>query len=246
MISYNNVTNNISFDELNNFLYAGFLLKRQSYSKYDAEKIKDGFDLIKFKEDYDSQINTWYRSVAEYIFQNFDRHYYFHFVEIKSEALSFTHPIGELSYGLGKHLFALEDIIIRVEEKQSLAIKREIADKEYQAGILYKITYNDHTREVKLNHLVIAKPDFDSENDNCFQYILANAGRPIGIEELGQAVGSKINKRLAHIVRDLGFTGNLKKIFFPVITKDKIMFMNPISREYSIKHDLPAINFKKL
>ena len=234
-------------ENLNGFLSAGFYLNSFWNKKYSEEsKDKENFNSVQFKQDFEDKINEWFRITSKYIADNFKNHYYFHFVETKKDAMSIGGLIGNLSYTLEKHLFALEDIIVWVEEKESLSIKREIAEKEYQAGILYKVTYSDHTREIKLNNIILAKPDFDSENDNCFQYILANPGRPIGIEELEQAVGSKLNKRLAHIVRDLGFVSPLNKIFFPVVTKDKIMFMNPISREYAIKHDLPAINFKKL
>lgn len=232
--------------QLNSFLMSGYYLNRHWNEKLMVEQVEEGFDGNKFKQDFEKEVNNWFGITQNYIAKTFDNHYYFHFVETKKDAMSIAGLIGNLSYTLSKHLFALEEIIVWVEEKQTLAIKREIAEKEYQAGILYKITYSDHTREVKLNNIVLTKPDFNSENDNCFQYIFANPNRPIGIEELEQAVGEKINKRLAHIIRDLGFTGSLKKIFFPVVTKDKVMFTNPISREFAIEHDLPPINFKKL
>jgi hypothetical protein len=235
-----------SLNSLNSWLLEGLILKNQWFDKYEAESKLEGFEIKKFLPKFEDAINKWYGVVAEYLKNNFDIHFYFHFTQLKPDAFSYPHPMGPLNKSLSNHLFALEEVILRIEERQSLTIRREIAEREYQAGILYRISYSDHTREVKLNNIVLTKTDFNSENDNCFQYIFSNPGRPIGVDELEEAIGDKIKKRLVHVVRDLGFVGPLKKIFFPVVTKGQVTFMNPISREYAIKHDLPPINFKKL
>lgn len=236
--------------ELDTFLYQGYLLKTHTIDDWNVKSKQEENkpDIEQYKIDFEKQINDWLNQVASLLFSRFkERHLYFHFIHPKlGLSFSFSHPLGNLTHALGNHLFTLEDIIIRLEERRNLSIRQEIAEKEYQADILYSISYSDHSREIKLNNIVLKKPDFNSENDNCFHFIYKNSGRPIGIEELEQAVGEKLKKRLAHVVRDLGFVSELKDIFFPVVTKNEVMFVNPITKQYSDKHSLPPINFSKI
>lgn len=253
---FEDVMNATNSDELNNLisqldtlLYNGYLLKTHTVDNWrQLANTLNQPDVNQYKKNYEDKINEWLRSVADILVNSFnEKHLYFHFINTK-KGLSFTSsdPLAHLNDAFDRHLFALEEIILRLEEKQNLSVRQKIAEKEYQSDILYSITYSDHTREIKLNNIVLKKPDFNSENDNCFNFICQNAGRPIGIAELEEATGSKLNKRLAHIVRDLGFKKELKDIFFPVVTKDQVMFVNPITKQYALKHDLPAINFTKI
>ena len=235
----------ISLDTL---LYNGYLLKTHTVDSWNKlSNTENQPDIEEYKKEFNDKINLWLNQVAQILFNNFnEKHHYFHFVHPKNNGLESTHALGRLLSALERHLFALEDLIVRFEEKRNLNVRQEIADKEYQSDILYSVSYSDHTREIKLNNIVLKKPDFNSENDNCFNFIYQNVGRPIGIEELEEATGSKLNKRLAHIVRDLGFNNELKDVFFPVVTKDKVMFINPITKQYALKHDLPPVNFTKI
>jgi len=235
-----------SLSILNKYLYDGYLIKLHFLSKHDVDGQKEAFDIDQLQNEYKDEINKWLNIVAGYLFKKFERYLYFHFIQLKTDAMSIKHPLGGLTYSLERHLFALEEVITRLEERRNLIVRQEIADREHQNDIIYKITYNDHTREVKLNNILLTKTDFNSENDNCFNFIYQNAGRPIVIEELEQVIGSKLKKRIAHIVRDLGFTKELKTIFFPVVTKSQIKFINPITKQYFYENDLPIINFKKL
>jgi hypothetical protein len=47
-------------------------------------------------------------------------------------------------------------------------------------------------------------------------------------------------------VRDLGFKDEIKKVFFPVVKLDAVMFINPITRKYAVENDLPIINFRQI
>jgi len=239
-------TLNQSLNDLNEYLYQGYSLKTYYSQKYKKESKKKNFKVEKLQKEYEDDINKWLNFVAKYLHKKIEAYLYFHFVNPKSNALTNFHPLGKLEISLDKYLHALEEIIIRIEERRNLMLRQEIAEKEYQTDILYKITYSDHTRLVKLNNIVLTKTDFNSENDNCFQFIYKNPGRLIGIEELEQEVGGKLKKRLAHIIRDLGFTKELRIVFFPVVTKSKVMFVNPITKQYAYKNNLPPINFKKI
>lgn len=236
---------------LDGYLLDGYNRSQSLLSDYKKESTEEGFNAEDYYNKKLANINEWFPKVHQFLNESFQLKYHlFHFVNPKTPAgimkVGLPDNLSNLSIRMEYYLYALEDIILRLEEQRNLAIRQEIAERESQADILYKITYSDHTREVKLNNIVLTKTDFDSENDNCFNYIYSNPGRPVGIQELEQAVGIKIKKRLVHIVRDLGFVNELKTIFFPVVTKNQIMFINPITKQYAYEKNLPPINFKKI
>lgn len=240
-----------AIEDLDAFLWEGYEVFRKFSPEYNKLKGSPDFNPEKLIKKQDDELDTWHKKIVEYIKANLDKNrYLFHFIRPKGHGsgVYVGIPIGlsNLRIAFEEFLWALEEIIIDLEERSNLAVRREIAEKEYRTDVLYRVTYSDHTREVKLNNIVLTKTDFDSENDNCFSYIYANPNRPIGLEELGEALKDKIKKRLAHIVRDLGFTKELKDIFFPVVTKTNVTFINPITKQYAYKHNLPPINFKKI
>ena len=63
---------------------------------------------------------------------------------------------------------------------------------------------------------MIAKPHFNSINDNAFQYLFKNPGRNILIEELYTVTGTRTALDLHKMVENLKFTGVLKQVFFRV------------------------------
>lgn len=246
-INQDEITDVIS--KLDDLLYEGYLLRTHSVDHWiEAGKLVIKPDTSEYKAKFSKDIFEWMNRVATLLIDSFDeKRLYFHFVQPKTTpAMSYDHPLGALSDSLANRLFALEEVILRLEERQSLTTRREIAEKEHNADILYEIKYSNHTREIKLNNIVIHTNDFDSENDNCFAYIFRNPNRPIPVKEIEQANGGSLSKRVSHIVRDLGFTGNMQKIFFPAQTKEVVMFVNPISKQFFQENDLPVLNFKKI
>jgi hypothetical protein len=234
--------------KLDALLYEGYLLKTRTVDDWAVKNTSvNKPNLEVYKQDFESQINAWLIKVATLLTTQFnEKHLYFHFIHPKSNALSNTHPLGRLILAIERHLFALEEVILWLDEQRNLSLRRDIAEIEHNADILYKITFSDHTREIKLNNIILAKPDFGSENDLCFQFIFANAGRPLNIDEISDGIGERPKKRFVHIVRDLGFSGDVQKVFFPVLTKTQIMFINPITKQYFYDKNLPTINFRKI
>lgn len=212
------------------------------------EKLKKFIKEIQFK------FQEWADNVLKYLQTELQDKYYFqyHFVAHKGSGLSYVDMNVDISDSLIRwegYLRNLEDIIFRLEDARNLQVRREIAEIENQADIVYEIKYSDHTREIKLNNIVIAKPDFESENERFFSYVYSNPNKPLTIEEIkefGFGKDSKLKKRISDIVRDLGFNGNLRKIFFPVVSQDKVMFTNPITKKQVIEDDLPALNLASL
>ncbi len=230
--------------ELNQYLHVGYTLKLTYLKKHDVDGQKEAFDVDELKKEYNEKINIWFKEIADHL-QKLDFQYLFHFVQPKDDAMSYSHPLGNLTHALEKHLFALEDVIVRLEERKNLAVRQEIADKEYQVDTLYKITYSEHLREIKLNNIVLANLQSDSKNVNFFEYVFSNPNIPLAVSDIEEATAMPLASNIQDILRDLGFKGNIRKVFFPIATKAKVMFMNPISKQYAIKNDLPIIKLLK-
>lgn len=235
-----------TISELDGMLFDGYIEKKKWWDSYGIESKKEGFDQQKYLDSCLNNLNSWYQRAIEILTQELtEKRHWFHFLEKKRAAISIPHPLGPLTLTFESYLQNLEDIIDKLHEEMNLKIRREIAELDNQADILYRITWSEHTREIKVNGLLLAKPDFNSENEICFGYLFDNPNRPVGIMELKEKNGGKLKKRLAHIVRDLGFVGSIKDVFFPVITKDKLIFINPISKQYAYKNSLPVIDIRK-
>ncbi len=96
--------------------------------------------------------------------------------------------------------------------------------------VIYKITYTK-TREILLNEaLRLAKPDFDSENEVVFDYLYKNPNKKITKDQMERELRIKIAKSFHKIVENLGFKGDLKRVFFQV-SKTSIYFRNPITED---------------
>jgi|GEM_PF-1192914 len=109
-------------------------------------------------------------------------------------------------------------------------------------NIKYKITYRPN-REILLNESIrLAKPDFDSENEVVFEFLYKNPNKKITKKDLEKEVNRAIGKSFHKIVENLGFKGDLKRVFFQV-SKSSIFFRNPVTK--SILEDL-EINTIKL
>lgn len=107
--------------------------------------------------------------------------------------------------------------------------------------VLYKITYNSN-REIRLNNkLLISKPNFNSDNDLIFLHLSNNPHRKITIEEIEKKINRKITKKITKIIENLGFKGNLRKLFFGRSTPNYFYFRNPIRQE-----DLDELGIEKI
>jgi len=94
-----------------------------------------------------------------------------------------------------------------------------------------KITYSETNREIILNNLfLIAKPDFDSENEQVFFYLYRNPNTLIKRGEVMENLNTTLTKDFGKIIENLNFKKDLRKAFFDV-SRDSIKFYNPVSKE---------------
>ena len=135
----------------------------------------------------------------------------------------------------GKHPKAIAGEILASLAKPSKALYTEVMvnspnsenNPSYE-DIAYEVSYSDINRKILVNNFLIAQPNFMGENEVVFTYLYKHPNDAISKEQIEITSKTKITKRFSKIIENLGFTGELKKAFF-IISKDKIMFRNPIT-----------------
>jgi hypothetical protein len=118
-------------------------------------------------------------------------------------------PLFDLDVEIDGYLKSLNGIIIRLEERESLFIKQEIAKKEYDASHRYWLTYDEIAGKLYLNgNIIVSSTRLDSPADRLMRQVF---GSPNNLIEIYGITSTQISSAL----RDLNLTGTLKKMFFP-------------------------------
>lgn len=169
--------------------------------------------------------------------------------EIADEIADRTEPIlspendfADLVIKLDK----LESIIYRLEEQANLQIRQYIAKQEQDASTKYELRYSK-ARELTLNGIPLAHPDFLSENDQFLNFIFkeGNSWRNVSTGELLEYMKTdKLSKTIHQILSDLNITGSVKDIFMPNVSTKGFEFRNPISHGFAYDNKLPVIDMK--
>ena len=122
--------------------------------------------------------------------------------------------------------------ILKKIDLQISNLKKNIKRRENNIKDKNITKYNISFRNGKIilnDKYLLSEPDFDSTNYNLFEYAFMNPNRKILKEETKIELPSKT--ALRNIIFDLGFKGELKEMFFPMVTKKSFQFNNPISKE---------------
>jgi len=106
----------------------------------------------------------------------------------------------------------------------------------HEKGHSFAVDYN-WRREIKINGILLSKPDFCSKNDIAFSYIFKHPNSVIKREEIPD-----FSKSLLRVLDDLGFKGLIKDLFFPGSTKDVVSFVNPITNVQLKTMNLNTLN----
>ncbi len=129
-------------------------------------------------------------------------------------------------------------------EEYGIKFERRINKKDcYYVSILA-------TRVIALNDKYrLSKPNVESENDHFFNYVFHNPNKLILREEIERNENATIGKDFHHILNDLGFRNELRKLFFEV-SKNAVKFRNFIPKnrmeEFGIDSNKLTNNISKL
>lgn len=238
---------------LNELLGVGHSFKQCYFNEYQTQKVVEGFNTDTFAAKWELKLNNFInkeiiQSLVRHLGQ--DYHYIYHFqsppVQPLSRAGWNTH-INDIYNSFSAYIDALKEIIFRLEDQLVLAYKREIAKQEFDQNVLYRITYSAHSRRIKLNGIDLTKPDFETVPERLFAYIYERPNQVVSIADFEAEMKTSLGlRRPVQILADLGFKKELLAVFFPVRDKQQIKFVNPITNQYAVEHELPAISFNKL
>lgn len=90
------------------------------------------------------------------------------------------------------------------------------------------ISFDPKTREIIYNDKVLlTRPRFNSTNCLFFEYIYSNPNKTLAGEEIRKVIKSYVGPK--QVLRDLGFSRSLRKMFFPGASVDGVYFRNPIT-----------------
>lgn len=115
----------------------------------------------------------------------------------------------------------------------------EIVEKKQ--SVIYRATYQGG--EIRVNDQLIAKTQLNGIPDLIFGHLMDYPNRTITIEELRAELKlpKKIPK-LRYIIKNLGFTGDLKKTFFGSVSDLAIHFFNPVTAKRLRELDILVID----
>ena len=102
---------------------------------------------------------------------------------------------------------------------------------------LIKVGYNVYTLnytfggEILLNNtFLISKLNYSSPNGLFFEYIFQHPRKKVSREQLEGVVGV-LDRPISKLVYDIGFSGELKKLFFPKVSNNAVYFNNPVTQD---------------
>jgi hypothetical protein len=153
---------------------------------------------------------------------------FYHQLSILDAALSMqgAQPIG---YYVQIIQPRFDEISADIINKKKLP-ETETEKQKLPAGsnnIKYFITLQ--SRMVLLNNtFILSKPHFNSENDNFIGYVLENTEKTISKKQFEEIPKIKLKKSFYQILNDLGFRGEIRKVFFDA-SKSAIKFRNHVS-----------------
>lgn len=130
----------------------------------------------------------------------------------------------------------LMKILKKEEEKKKLQKKKE--------KIKYSIEIVNQTILLN-NKYIIGMTDFESVNSKFFAYAYLHSGEKIFKKDIkiDAGIDFPLTIQLRNIIYDIGFSGELKNMFFPSVSKNACIFDNYLT-EYDLREK--QINIKKL
>jgi hypothetical protein len=217
------------------------LLEKIEQKQFSTISILMGQELVKGETDY--EIDKSKREVREAIIDDLEKE---GFVENKKYFVIETEHFHEediyASFSL-KSKDALKYLrLVLMKASKENEIKKKILKEKKKVRYEIKLTGK---REIILNNkYLIKKSDSFSTNSIFFEYAYNNSGERISKKEMTRDINFTMasTKKFRNIVYELGFSGELKEMFFEV-SKNYFIFNNYIS-VYDLKEK--HININKL
>lgn len=156
--------------------------------------------------------------------------------------MSFLSPLSEKDIPKIKENIrtVLEDLVLKELETEEYS---DFGQLSKEKEILYRIKYNN--QQILLNAILLAKTEFMGIPDQIFRYFYEHPNTEISMTKLKQVLKTSIPRKLPDIIKDLGFTAELKDMFFPSISSTAGKFINPITISDFRERQLSIPKFKR-
>ncbi len=102
---------------------------------------------------------------------------------------------------------------------------------------VYTITYTFGSDIILNDRYLISKLNYSSPNDLFFEYVFQHPKEKLTRSHL-EALQGRLDRPISKFVYDIGFKGELKKLFFPKVSNNSLFFNNPVTREDLLKLDI--------
>lgn len=109
--------------------------------------------------------------------------------------------------------------------------------------IVYEIKFDDYTRQLSINNILLSTPDFDKNGHKLIRYLFQHQNEKLKTATVIKEANLDNTREISGILRDLKFTGNLKKLFINS-SKQSLQFLNPITQEMLDKSNLKILSIK--
>ena len=130
-----------------------------------------------------------------------------------------------VKYDLAKYKFALQSLHIFIKNNvNSLSVP---INPDNNDNIKFMVIFNEN-REIIIGGYPIKKFNFLSEREQVFAYVYNHPNEDLKREKIEKDLNISIKGTLPNIIKDAGFSDELKKIFFPSISNAGLRFRNPI------------------
>lgn len=120
-------------------------------------------------------------------------------------------------------------------------MKRTKSNKA-ERTIVHEITWTKDRRILLDGEYEIGKPNFMQENDLVFDFLYNNPNKPWTKDDIKSYSKVTIGKSFDKIVENLGFKGDLRKVFFN-ISKTHIQFNNPVTNADMLELGIQKLHY---
>lgn len=196
------------------------------YVKGALHKLADELELIEIVSEADVSHKDYANSTNAGEMQKFyyDKEYEF-VIRINNRAFG-RYFDGYLEYNKGMINYNIEEKPI----SSDIDLNKEGLTLEYK------------NRELILNNIILlANPDFNSENDIVCEELFKNVGKVLTRQDLEEVLKQPLKKDLNKIAEQLGFKKDIRKVFLSVSKTSICLKKTSLSKE-----DLSNLNIKYL
>jgi len=124
-----------------------------------------------------------------------------------------------------------DEVLEEVTDQKATPVERKVEkakpDQPISTGNVdtYFITMNNR-RVILNNTFILSTPNFNGENANFVEYVIEHPDKTIKKKDFEDS-NQKVRKSFHHVLNDLGFKGEIRKIFFDA-SKSAVKFRNNI------------------